>query len=732
MKSDLAQSREAVRRAGQSTKLLLAASVGLMVGLGSVFSYLMIRQNTLQDGIREDALWAVYQLDREGRTLSQTIDDLGPLSVPSRADLEELTLRYDILYSRLSVLENSKYNTLFEDNRKFSELRSDARTMILAMESFFNDITATRQANRNLIVPTRSKLIDLLHVTENLLTYTNSELSASRADARNEVMRLQQFSGAIVGLLLLTIGLLLLNLMRQVKAVKAAAAVLESTATQLSLAYEAAEAGNRAKSEFMATIGHEIRTPLNAILGMAELLGHATLEPDDREHVSVITASGTALLEMLNEILDFAKIEHGRMTSEQTPFDVVRLVTETARVVEGRARERRNRLDVLLDTIPDASWFLGDPTLIHRVLLNLLSNAVKFTENGIVRVRVSIATESKRLRFEVADTGIGIPSEARDRLFSAFTQVDSSISRRFGGTGLGLAICKRIVEGLGGEIGVDSAPGLGSKFWFEIPVEPAEPQERPADHSEATSSALPRLKILVVEDHPINRQVASKFLGMLGQDVTLACDGVEGVAMAAESRYDLILMDMQMPNMDGIAATNAIRASGNSVPIIAMTANASDEDKRRCSEAGMDGFESKPITLKRLTALLQGFSKDVSAAPVAVIEPEQPAQTTPWDGERIDELVLAVGEDGLRELIDMFVAEMPLLLRQVMAAAESHDAGQMDHALHAMKGAAANLGLTSIAMLAQTLRQEPAEATTHDRLAAELSRIDFSQLRPAA
>jgi len=703
----LRESRKAVGRAGRATTFLVVLSATLMVVLVGTFAYLNERQKTLQDSIREDALWAVYQLDREARTLDHAVAHAQSFRSLDDAEAEELGLRYDILYSRLSVLDNAKYETSLAASTGFMGARADVRDRILALEPYFNRLASSGTLSEEDLDTVTKDLSALVPVTERMLTDTNTSVSAVRADARSEVIHIQQATAILVLVIALVIGLLILNLMRQLRLTRRTTEQLEVAARELSAAYKAAESGNRAKSEFMAVMGHEIRTPLNAILGMAELLAEADLPEEDRNGVRVITSSGHALLEIINEILDFAKIEHGDLVIEAVPFNAKTLAEDAVKVVQGRAQEQDTKLQLEVDRDLSAISLLSDPTRIRRILLNLLSNAVKFTRNGRVAVHVT-QPWSGRLCFEVTDTGIGISADALPRLFNPFTQEDSSISRRFGGTGLGLAICKKMVEAMGGQIGVESTLGSGSRFWFELPVEISQEVISPAEPVRPFDPALPQCDVLVVEDNSVNREVARRFLERLGQRVTMAADGAEGVTLARTTRFDVILMDMQMPVLDGIAATRAIRsaeiASGHRARIVAMTANASDTDRALCSEAGMDAFVAKPVTLALLSQVIR--SSVDQAPPATQKDAPAPLASHPViDEARRAELEDAFGPDGVKELDDTFFTEMAAVLHELHSALASQDAGSADRALHSIKGAAANLGFAELAAYAEEARR---------------------------
>ncbi len=387
--------------------------------------------------------------------------------------------------------------------------------------------------------------------------------------------------------------------------------------SELRKAREAAEAANRAKSEFLANISHELRTPMNAILGMTEIALQEDISPAVRDHLQTARDSAEVLLSLLNELLDMARIEAGRFTLEIAPLALRALVEETVKSLGVRAQAKGLALTCgVADDVPEA--VLGDRMRLRQVLTNLVDNAVKFTDQGEVSVGVAVLNRGDHgcsVRFAVSDTGIGISAENQAKLFKPFTQVESSSARRFGGSGLGLAIAANLVGLMGGRLEVASAAGRGSTFSFTLPLPiaalPAEGPPRTEGGAESgprgaagePAASVPR-RILLVEDTPANRKLALYILKKRGHMVEIAENGTQAVELARSRDYDLVLMDVQMPGVDGLEATAAIRGLDDprraQVPIIAMTAFAMPQDEARCLEAGMSGYLAKPIDRKTL------------------------------------------------------------------------------------------------------------------------------------
>ncbi|PZA13409.1 hybrid sensor histidine kinase/response regulator [Rhodopseudomonas palustris] len=514
---------------------------------------------------------------------------------------------------------------------------------------------------------------------------------------------------------------------------------------------EAAEAASAAKSSFVAMMSHEIRTPMNAVIGLATNLLETRLDAEQRQAVASIHDAGDNLLQILDDILDFSKLEAGRLSLEPIPFAPRSIVDNTLSVISPRAVAKG--LVIRQETrgeIPEA--LTGDAGRIRQILLNLLSNAVKFTSTGEIVVTtecVSRDSTGARMRWIVTDTGIGIAPNKIESLFKDFVQADSSISRRFGGSGLGLAISKRLIEQMGGKIGVVSTPGRGSEFHFSLTLpiadDAAPPEQDDQDvfaqfRARIEASGRP-LRVLVVDDNPTNRTIAAQMLGEFRVQTNTACDGTEAVTAATRFSYDVILMDVRMPEMDGLDATRAIRAHGGTlaaVPIIAFTANAFAEDAAACRAAGMNDHVAKPVRKKALVeAILRALppiapvakSAAEPAAPVTVNEPtapaSEPAEPAPgtvkagqlYVGRKaFGHLVDEIGRDATLAVLSVFVRDTALRVSLFGTLDVSTDHRRIEREAHSLKSAAATFGLDRLSALARELEQNAPHLTQTDYL----------------
>ncbi len=407
--------------------------------------------------------------------------------------------------------------------------------------------------------------------------------------------------------------------------------LVEARTAELAEAMKAAEAASLAKSAFLANMSHEIRTPMNAIIGLTYLVRSGTHEPEQQVRLQKVANAAEHLLSVINNVLDFSKIEAGKLQLSKTEFTVSHLLDSIAGILAHPAAEKGLPVQVVIDPRLADQPLLGDAQRIAEVLLNFAGNAIKFTDEGFVRLSAHIEGDdggpSVRLHFEVQDSGIGIDPEAQSRLFQDFEQADSSTTRRYGGTGLGLAICRRLAELMEGQVGVQSALGRGSRFWFNLTLDRAAvsaplPSVAPPPPSPLAAPPMPRsnaareqleefsgTRILLAEDNAVNQEVAVALLGSAGIRVDVANDGQEALTMAGERDYALILMDVQMPVMDGLDATRAIRSQpfGHDIPILAMTANAFAEERQRCLDAGMNDHVAKPVVAEQLFATLHAW-----------------------------------------------------------------------------------------------------------------------------
>lgn len=492
-------------------------------------------------------------------------------------------------------------------------------------------------------------------------------------------------------------------------------------------ARDRAVAGEKQKAELLAVMSHEMRTPLNGILGTIDLFNDIQLDDENKRYLRIIRQSGEALLAHVNDVLDISRLDAGKMTLRNTRFDLVALLEEIVESQSERARAQGNKL-VLAPPSPELHNVWSDPDRLRQILLNLLSNAIKFTRNGRITIEADCSEGLQEVEIRVIDTGVGIRPEDLQRIFDDFVTIDSSYGRRNAGTGLGLGISTRLAAALGGDLGAESEPGDGSVFWLRLPLAPPRNGDQPPPpmslHTEPEAPALPPLKVLLVEDNAINREVAQKMLSRDGHYVTEAENGQAGVDLAAQQAFDVILMDISMPGLDGIAASRAIRSSAGpciATPIVATTAHALPDEVSAFHAAGMNAVLTKPITTRSLRHAL-ATALSLHATPSET--PAADGSHSALDDAHFAELLEDLPADRLQSALRDFATEMQAFLSTLPQALDATDPTYADLAAEAHR-LAGSAGVFGAMRMADLLRQSQTAATpeTLDRLRALLHQM---------
>jgi signal transduction histidine kinase/DNA-binding response OmpR family regulator len=653
--------------------------------------------------------------------------DARPIELPP-ALLEALRLRYGVFVSRVGLLDSERAQALFQGD-------AERQATLAALRQFIaNANTALGpEATRT---PDAAFLAELTPQLQALGAPLNAmALQATRGlteQMQNRKLSLAQLHRVDLGLTLFLLALVAafaLVALRQVQALRQRRAVLEELADKLRQARQEAETASESKTVFLANMSHEIRTPFHGLMGMLSLLRETGLTPRQVDYLRTATESADHLLAILNGILDMSQLESGRMSLAPAATDLRALLREVEALMRPQATAKSLALHLDADPLVPERVLL-DATRVKQVLFNLLSNAIKFSDRGVVVLDVRTGSDDQgqpSLHFVVTDTGMGMDEDTQAQLFQRFVQGDGSRSRRHGGTGLGLEISRNLARLMGGDLTVRSKPGEGSSFSFRLPLQRVlEPSAQRPGGVETDTAAQRPLQVLVAEDHPVNRQYMAALLDNLGHEAHFSANGQEAVTAASQRRFDIVLMDLHMPVLDGVGATLAIRALPDpqlsTVPIVALTADAFAETRERCMVAGMNDFLTKPVSPQKLaTALRRLFGSAVTAGS-ATTGPAAPAAAALHHGSgspvidtaAIQMALQVMPEERLVQMIDSFLSQGPETVHRLRAAVRDAEALELRVNAHAARGAALNLGLAGLAATAEALHEGASHLPAHE------------------
>ena len=642
-------------------------------------------------------------------------------------DRDALQLRYDIWVSRVGLLHNERTARLMVGNDDYVEPLRKMNEFIARADKVLgpasqNPLNVAALAE---LQPALDALGGPIHSMSLSASHHVSEQITQRNAAVRQHNQVALALTIFLSLLVLVFGLMAL---RQMRLLGDRQRALVDLTAHLREAQRQAEAASEAKSVFLANMSHEIRTPFHGLLGMLSLLRDTGLNARQVDYLRTATESADHLLTILNDVLDMSLLESGRLTLTEEPVDLRDLLREVEALMRPQAQLKSLALHIDADPgVPEK--VRADRTRVKQILFNLVNNAVKFSDRGVVVVdlhRASGDDGREMLDFVVTDTGIGMDQPTLDRLFKRFSQGDESRSRRHGGTGLGLEISRSLARLMGGDVTAKSVPGEGSSFSFRMPLQSLAPAPRPAVPQPAvTESALPgmgALRVLVAEDHPVNRQYMAALLEGMGHQPFFAGNGLEAVQAIREQRFDIVLMDLHMPLLDGVGATLSIRAlpdgAAATVPIIALTADAFAQTRERCLMAGMNDFLAKPVSPERLSAMLRRLfggpgSADVPASGLADAPAPEPSPVV-LDRATLDAALRAMSRERLAHLLRTFFDEGPEMVERLRVALRDGQALDLRVNAHAARGAALNFGLSALAQTAQALHEGATHVPAHE------------------